>query len=112
MTVDQIATMAARHLEQFNDFYSWITDRKSRRTMPGRLERAGYVSIRNPDDNHDGQWVVGRKRQVVYARKELSPAEQFKAVAALIREADALAKRSKAKRAPVGDVEDAAPLLS
>jgi hypothetical protein len=51
---------------------------------------------RNPGDQHDGQWVVAGKRQTVYTLKHLSGREQFKAVAALQKQAEQQAARSKA----------------
>jgi hypothetical protein len=49
----------------------WLTERKSRRALPHRLERCGYVSIRNPDAT-DGLWRIQQTRQVIYGRAELS----------------------------------------
>ena len=113
VTVGQVAAMAAQHLTEFGDFYSMITDKKSRRTMPGRFERAGYVSVRNPGDRKDGLWAVNRKRQVIYARKELSINAQYAAAEALIKEAGRAAKLIAAKRAvrPANQMEDLDDLL-
>ena len=113
MTVEQVAAMAAQNLTEFGDFYSMITDKKSRRTMPGRFERAGYVSVRNPGDRKDGLWAVNRKRQVIYARKELSINAQYAAAEALIREAGRAAKLMAAKRAvpPADEIDDFADLM-
>jgi hypothetical protein len=60
----------------------WLTDRKNRRTLPHRLERCGYVSIRNPDAD-DGYWVISGSRQPVYAKKSLPPQQQLQAAKAL-----------------------------
>jgi hypothetical protein len=113
VTVDQVAAMAARHPTEFGDFYSMITDKKSRRTMPGRFERAGYVSLRNPGDRKDGLWAVNRKRQVIYVRKELSVKAQHAAAEALIKEAGRAAKLMTEKRAarPANVMEDLDDLL-
>jgi hypothetical protein len=112
VTVEQVAAMA-RHLAEFDDFYSMITDKKSRRTMPGRFERAGYVSLRNPGDRKDGLWAVNKKRQVIYVRKELSIKAQYAAAEALIKEAGRAAKLMAAKRAvrPANEMEDLDDLL-
>jgi hypothetical protein len=90
-----------------------ITDRKNRRTMPGRFERAGYVSVRNPDDRKDGLWAVNRKRQVIYVRKELSINAQYAAAEALIKEAGRAAKPMATKPAvqPADEVDDLADLM-
>src|SRR5258708_1842790 len=113
VTVEQVAAMAWRHLSDFGDFHSMITDKKSRRTMPGRFERAGYVSVRNPGDRKDGLWAVNRKRQVIYARRELSINAQYAAAEALIKEAGSAAKLLVAKRAvrPANEMEDLDDLM-
>ena len=48
----------------------WLTERKNRRALPHRLERCGYVSVRNPDAK-DGVWKIQGMRQWVYGRAEL-----------------------------------------
>jgi hypothetical protein len=53
------------------DFETWIKDRKNRRVIPHRLEKCGYVPVRN-DDADDGLWRINDRRQVVYAKAELS----------------------------------------
>jgi hypothetical protein len=53
------------------DFKDWLKERKNRRTIPHRMEAAGYVRVRN-DAAKDGLWKVLGKRQALYARKELS----------------------------------------
>lgn len=55
-----------------------LRDRKTRRAMPHRLERVGYVPVRNPDAD-DGLFKLGGKRQVVYAQRRLPLAEQIRA---------------------------------
>ena len=62
------------------DAADWLMDRKNRRAIPHKMERCGYVSVRNPDDIHDGQWRVQGKRQTIYAKASLSPHEQMNAV--------------------------------
>jgi hypothetical protein len=113
VTVEHVATMAAQHLREFGEFYSMITDKKSRRTMPGRFERAGYVSVRKRDDRKDGLWAVNRKRQVIYVRKELSINAQYAAAEALIKQAGTAGKVTATKRAgrPVDQIEDLADLM-
>jgi hypothetical protein len=64
------------------DFLTWIIDRKNRRTIPHRLEKCGYVPVRN-EAAQDGHWKIGGKRQAVYARKILSIRERFAAASSL-----------------------------
>ncbi len=49
----------------------WLGDRRNRRAIPHRFEEVGYVTVRNPYAR-DGQWVVGGRRETIYARAELS----------------------------------------
>jgi hypothetical protein len=56
----------------------WLSDRRSRRAIPHRLERCGYVSVRNPD-RKDGLWKINGDRQIVYAKMSLSVQEQITA---------------------------------
>jgi hypothetical protein len=49
----------------------WLLDRRNRRAFPHRLERCGYVSLRNPDAK-DGLWRIKDRRQAIYARAELN----------------------------------------
>jgi hypothetical protein len=60
------------------EFWKWITDRKNRRAIPHRLEKCGYVQVRN-DVAKDGLWVLNGSRQAVYAKSELSVSDQLKA---------------------------------
>jgi Family of unknown function (DUF5906) len=56
------------------DFCEWLMARKNRRAIPHRLERCGYVSVRNPDAKSDGQWKLKDGRQAIYVKASLSPA--------------------------------------
>jgi hypothetical protein len=49
----------------------WLMDRKNRRAIPHRMERCGYVPVRNPEAD-DGLWKLQGKRQAVYAKANLS----------------------------------------
>lgn len=53
------------------EFADWLKDRRNRRVIPHRLEKCGYVPVRNPDDARDGQWRINGKRQTVYAPNTL-----------------------------------------
>ena len=78
VTLEQIATRASGSLPD------WLRDRRNARQVPHRMEAAGYVAVRNPADKSDGRWKVRNKRQVIYARKELSMRDRHVAAAALI----------------------------
>jgi hypothetical protein len=108
ITVAQVIAAAGQRLDEFNDVYEWLTERRNRRQVPGRFEKAGYAMTRNPADQHDGQWVVAGKRQVVYTLKNLSGRDQFKAVAALQDEANRQAARAKMARAEADKLSDKA----
>jgi hypothetical protein len=64
--------------EARGDFETWIKDRKNRRAIPHRLEKCGYVPVRN-DGAEDGLWVINGKRQVVYAKNSLSIKDRLSA---------------------------------
>jgi hypothetical protein len=64
--------------EAVGDFELWIRDRKNRRAIPHRLEKCGYVPVRN-DLADDGLWKLNGRRQVVYAKGTLSLAAQLEA---------------------------------
>ena len=75
-----VVTVAEVILETSDEsFADWLRDRKNRRLIPHRFEQVGYVPVRN-DGAGDGLWKVRGKRQVVYAKAELSLADQVRAV--------------------------------
>jgi len=76
VTVEHLIA-AAGDLKLF-DFADELKDRRARRAMPHKLERVGYVPVRNPDAE-DGLFKIRGKRQVVYAAKKLALPEQIKA---------------------------------
>jgi Family of unknown function (DUF5906) len=61
----------------------WLKDRKNRRLIPHRLEKCGYVPVRN-DAADDGLWKIGGSRQVVYGKSTLSIAKRFQAARNLL----------------------------
>jgi len=74
-----VATTLAKVIgEAQGDLFEWLKDRKNRRVLSHRFEACGYAAVRNPDAK-DGMWVIGGKRQMVYARMDVAPAEQLKA---------------------------------
>jgi hypothetical protein len=101
-----VTAAAAGDLDQFNDLYEFLTDRKSRRQLAGRFEKAGYVATRNPSDTADGQWNVAGKRQTVYTLRTLSGRDAFKAVTMLQKVAERQAARLKAARAAADKKSD------
>jgi hypothetical protein len=72
LTVKQLTAAAG------GTFAEWMLDRKNRRAIPHRLERCGYVAVRNPG-NQRGEWKVNGARQIIYAKVTLSPAKAVKA---------------------------------
>jgi hypothetical protein len=75
-TIDHIKTAAMSTVDA--DFVIWLNDRKNRKAIPHRLEKCGYVKVRN-DVADDGMWRINGKRQNVYARNGLSLQDQIKA---------------------------------
>ena len=67
------------------DIIDWLKDRKNRRVIPHRLEKCGYVPVRN-DAAVGGLWVINSKRQVIYAQKALSERDRHKAAGHLARQ--------------------------
>jgi hypothetical protein len=64
LTVKQLTAVA------MGESAEWLTDRRNRRALPHRLERCGYVSVRNPNAG-DGLWKIKGARQAVYAKASL-----------------------------------------
>lgn len=52
-----------------------LKDRKNRRQLPHKLERVGYVNVRNPDAE-DGLFSISGRRVVIYAHRSLPQAAQ------------------------------------
>lgn len=76
LTLDLIISVA-RDLA-LHDLADDLRDRKSRRALPHRMERAGYVPVRNPDAE-DGLFKVSGRRQAVYAKRTLTTSDQIRA---------------------------------
>jgi hypothetical protein len=58
------------------DFGMWLRDRKNRKQIAYRMERNGYVAVRN-EVAKDGLWRIHDKRQVIYAKVSLSIRERY-----------------------------------
>jgi Family of unknown function (DUF5906) len=81
--IDALGTPPALHLKLLiaaatGDIAEWLMNRKNRRAIPHRLERCGYVSVRNPNAK-DGYWVIDGARQPVYAKNTLSVSDRLAA---------------------------------
>ena len=48
-----------------------------------RLETAGYVQVRN-EAARDALWKIHGKRQVIYARNDLLPADRLRAARQIV----------------------------
>jgi hypothetical protein len=53
-------------------FAEWLRERRNSRQIPHRMTAAGYVAVRNEAATSDGKWKVAGRRQVIYARRNLS----------------------------------------
>jgi hypothetical protein len=82
-------------------FSQWLDDLKNRRVIPHRMERVGYVPVRNPDAE-SGMWRIAGVRQAVNAKKTLTLRAQIEAARQLQEEgnktAEEAAKAIKLKR--------------
>lgn len=59
----------------------WLTDKRSRRAVPLRMEKCGYLAVRHPT-NQRGLWRINGKRMMLYARSDLRPDERLEAAKA------------------------------
>ena len=80
VTIEQIKREAYNMKQP--DIATWLLDRRNRRSIPHRLDAAGYTPVRN-EARGTGLWVIAGVRQVVYAKKDLALRERVKAVTAL-----------------------------
>jgi hypothetical protein len=56
----------------------WLCDRRMSRVIPHRLQRCGYIAVRNSDAvRSGGLWKIKGVRQVIYARDKLAPAKRL-----------------------------------
>ena len=81
--LDRLDTPQAVTLDEIagpypSEFSAWLKDRKNARQIPHRLEAVGYVAVRNPSAK-DGLWRLEGRRQVVYARHDLSLRDRLEA---------------------------------
>jgi hypothetical protein len=78
-----VVTLSIVRAMATGDLLEWFSDRKNSRQIPHRLGDCGYVSVRNMTAK-DGLWVVGGKRQSIYAKADLSVRDRYDAAAALV----------------------------
>lgn len=71
LTLGELVTVA------IGGILEWLNDRKNRRAIPHRLEKAGYVPIRSA--TKDGLWIINGERKTIYAKSTLSIREQIAA---------------------------------
>jgi Family of unknown function (DUF5906) len=77
VTLSMIRAMATDGLHE------WLSDRKNSRQVPHRMSDCGYVPVRN-EGPKDGLWVIGGKRQPIYAKADLSFRDRYVAATALV----------------------------
>jgi hypothetical protein len=73
ITLYQIAANASTSLDEY------LRDRRNSRRIPFRLEACGYVAVRN-ENAKDGLWRLQGRRQVIYAKADLSPRDRIVAL--------------------------------
>jgi len=54
-----------------------LIDKKTSRRVPHMLEAVNYVGVRSPGTK-DGRWVIGKRRQTVYASTELAVRDRIR----------------------------------
>jgi hypothetical protein len=77
-------TLMRLEFMSIGSFKEWLQDRRNRRQIPHRLESAGYTPVRNPAAE-SGLWVIGGKRQTVYAKTTMTVRDRLAAATALTR---------------------------
>ena len=67
-----------------SDFIDYLKDRRNSRKIPHRFEACGYTPVRNPDAD-DGLWAINGRRQVIYARSNLTIRDRIAAAAEFLK---------------------------
>jgi hypothetical protein len=62
----------------------WLEDRKNRRSIPHRFEKAGYTAFRNSAAKSDGLFKIHGRRQAIYVKDSLSEKERHEAAEELV----------------------------
>jgi hypothetical protein len=73
-----IVTLAAVVTTPRGAVLEWLLDRKSRRSIPYKMETCGYVAVRNPKAD-DGLWKIEGRRQTLYGKTDLTPKQRLDA---------------------------------
>jgi hypothetical protein len=76
-------TLMAITTRATGDFATFLGERKNRRAIPHRLDKCGYVAVRN-EAAEDGLWKIESRRQVIYAKASLSEAGRQRAARNII----------------------------
>ena len=79
----QPAALVIAQLVAYDVNLEWMVAPKTRRSVPHRLGRCGYVSC--DAEQNRGRWVINKRRHTIYVKRELSPAAQRAAAVALVR---------------------------
>jgi hypothetical protein len=74
-----VVTLSAVVTTPRGSVLEWLLDRKSRRSIPYKMETCGYVAVRNPDAESDGQWKIEGRRQTLYGKTDLSSDQRLAA---------------------------------
>jgi hypothetical protein len=75
-----LAEISRKCSGEFNDF---LRDRRNARRIPHLLEEVGYIAVRNSGAK-DGKWKLDGRRQVIYARRDLTLRDRIAAAQALV----------------------------
>lgn len=78
VTIFDITNEAGKDLLEGSTLISWLTDRKNRKKVRGRLKNCGYTFVSCPD-NRDGLWPFGEQRRAIYAKHKLTTKERLAA---------------------------------
>ena len=76
LTLEDMADAA--EVYKMHDLHELLTQRTSRRSIPHRVERAGYTSVKN-EGRADGRWTFNGRHLTVYASSKLSRRDQQRA---------------------------------
>jgi hypothetical protein len=90
-------TLSAISEKALGDISEWLSNRKNRRAIPYRLDKCGYVAVRN-EAADDGLWKVNGARQVIYAKKDLTIHDRLRAANDLITAAEQRQKEQRVGR--------------
>lgn len=97
------ATQIKTHPHCPASLHDFFDDVRNRRAVPHRFERAGYVSVPNRSAKRRDLWRVNGVRQAIYARSDLTPAEQQVAATRLIRWETMIAEPPKSEAEQIAE---------